>query len=70
MVNEPADYSWSSYHRNALGKRIALITPHDSYQALAKTDKTRQKRYKALFNEVLPEKKIKELIVRLKKLRH
>ena len=67
MVSDPSDYPWSSYHSNARGKQIALLTPHESYLALAKTDKTRQKRYKALFDEVLPEEKMKEINTAIEK---
>ena len=28
MVKHPAEYPWSSYHRNALDKEIQVITPH------------------------------------------
>jgi putative transposase len=53
MVNQPGEYPWSSFRKNALGVPIKLITPHEVYQSLAKTDKTRQKRYLALFEKTL-----------------
>jgi putative transposase len=31
MVDEPADYFWSSYQCNALGKKSDLLTPHSIY---------------------------------------
>jgi len=37
----------------SLGIPIKLVTPQDVYQSLAKTDKTRQKRYLALFEQTL-----------------
>ena len=55
VVAEPSKYPWSSYQQNARGKLNELITPHPLYLALAKTDKTRQKRYAALFKYLLPE---------------
>ncbi len=61
MVEHPAEYPWSSYQRNALGKRIELITPHFLYQGLAKTDKTRQKRYTALFDKRIPDYTLEEI---------
>lgn len=61
MVLHPAEYPWSSYQRNALGVPIQLITPHDCYQALAKTDKTRQKRYSALFKKDIPDYTLREI---------
>ena len=48
LVKSPGAYKWSSYKCNAQGKKNALITAHDSYTALAKTDKTRLEKYVAL----------------------
>ena len=61
MVEQPGEYPWSSFRGNALGTPIKLITPHDVYQALAKTDKTRQKRYLALFEKTLSEYSLEEI---------
>jgi putative transposase len=61
MVAHPAEYTWSSYQYNALGKSIELITPHILYQGLAKTDKTRQKRYTALFDKMIPDSTLEEI---------
>jgi len=33
MVEEPSEYSWSSYGCNALGIETELQTPHDLYLA-------------------------------------
>lgn len=55
MVKQPSEYPWSSFRKNALGTPIKLVTPHEVYQSLAKTDKTRQKRYLALFEQTLSE---------------
>lgn len=41
MVKDPADYSWSSYQCNALGKKTDLLTPHPLFMALGKTEKER-----------------------------
>ncbi len=49
MVEHPVEYPWSSYQRNALGKPIELLAPHDCYQSLGKDDKKRQEIYKSLF---------------------
>jgi len=49
MVSDPADYSWSSYQSNALGKGAALKTPHPLYLTLGKNAKTRQANYRDLF---------------------
>jgi len=61
MVAHPAEYPWSSYQYNALGKPIELITPHFLYQGLAKTEKTRQKRYAALFDKIIPDYTLEEI---------
>lgn len=55
MVEDPAEYPWSSYQQNAIGKAINLITPHFCYQSLGKTDKERQAAYQALFSDKLPD---------------
>ncbi len=61
MVEHPAEYPWSSYQYNALGRPIELITPHFLYQGLAKTEKTRQKRYAALFDKMIPDYTLEEI---------
>lgn len=38
MVEQPGEYPWSSFRANALGVPIKLITPHEIYLRLAKTD--------------------------------
>jgi putative transposase len=50
MVNTPAQYTWSSYQINALGKKSELCTPHPLYLALGKTRKEVQEAYRSLFN--------------------
>ena len=61
MVAHLAEYPWSSYHCNALGKPIELITPNFLYQGLAKTEKTRQKRYTALCDKMIPDYTLEEM---------
>jgi len=61
MVEQPGEYPWSSFRRNAMGTPIKLITPHEVYLALAKTDKTRQKRYLALFEQELSNYTLEEI---------
>jgi putative transposase len=50
MVNRPEDYRWSSYHTNALGadSRVVL-TPHQVYLELGRTDEARRAAYRQLF---------------------
>lgn len=49
MVDDPADYRWSSYRSNALGQSQPIVTPHSIYLALASNAKERQATYRALF---------------------
>lgn len=50
MVQDPADYFWSSYGTNGLGKASALVTPHGEYLKLGRYPKQRRERYRALFS--------------------
>ncbi len=61
MVEHPAEYPCLSYQYNAIDKPIELITPHFLYKTLAKTDKTRQKRYTALFDKIIPDHTLEEI---------
>lgn len=49
MVNGPADYRWSSYHANALGKQDDVVTAHFCYEALGEHAEIRQMHYRDLF---------------------
>ena len=49
MVDSPADYTWSSYQANGLGKDIALHTPHPEYLQLGHDAPAREGAYRALF---------------------
>ncbi len=61
MAEHPSEYRWSSYQQNALGIPIELLTPHSIYTGLAKTDKTRYKRYQALFEHDIPDYTLEEI---------
>ena len=55
MVNTPAEYTWSSYQINALGKKSRLCTPHSLYLSLGKNKQDIQAEYRALFvDEISP----------------
>lgn len=49
MVDDPANYRWSSYRSNALGQSSAILTPHPLYQAMGANGEERQSAYRALF---------------------
>lgn len=55
MVGNAAEYPWSSYQGNALGKPIQLLTPHPLYRSLGQTDNERQQAYSALFSGLMAE---------------
>ena len=55
MVKHPAEYPWSSYQANAVGKSIELLTPHQQYMQLGDTSTERLSRYVGLFDEYLSE---------------
>lgn len=54
MVQHPAEYTWSSYQHNAVGKTIGLITEHTLYMQLGKDKFESQARYRALFDNEIP----------------
>ena len=49
MVDSPADYVWSNYQANGLGKDIALHTPHYEYLQLGHDAPSRENAYRNLF---------------------
>ena len=53
MVDHPGDYLWSSYHANACGRADPLVTPHACYLALGPDAASRQRQYRAMFQEGL-----------------
>jgi putative transposase len=61
MVGHASDYPWSSYHCNALGKAIQLITPHSLYLQLGNSSEERQKYYRQLFQGRMSERDMSEI---------
>ena len=61
MVMKPQDYRWSSYHANGLGRANALISPHDEYRRLGRSDSDRRDAYRALFRAHLEEELVDEI---------
>jgi len=49
MVNDPAQYRWSSYRYNGLGQVDERIMPHSLYLALGKDEADRLAEYRGLF---------------------
>lgn len=61
MVEHPADYRWSSFSANALGRPDHLITPHPAYLALANNDAVRQAAYVEMFRCVLDVNELQQI---------
>ncbi len=55
MVKRPEEYRWSSYHHNAWGDESGLLTRHDDYCQLGKTQECRCYAYRGLFTTHLSE---------------
>jgi len=53
IVEDPADYDWSSYKANGLGVKSTMLTPHPLYLQLGKTEAERLANYRALFQSRL-----------------
>jgi len=67
MVADPADYPWSSYHANALGRESDLITPHPAWIALGANDEHRRRAYQRLFAEPMSAEDLEAIRYGLKK---
>ena len=61
MVDDPADYRWSSYRCNALGVKSELITAHQEYCALGKGHNERELAYQELFKVQVEEKMLGQI---------
>lgn len=61
MVNDPAEYKWSSYQINALGKASTLCTPHQAFLSIHHQTSARQASYRGLFQHRLDNKIIEDI---------
>lgn len=61
MVNELADYIWSSYQCNALGKKNDLLTLHSIYTRRGTTKQARQLAYRVLFTHQIEDKLLEDI---------
>jgi putative transposase len=61
LVSDPADYPWCSYRDNAFGQADPLVTPHERYWSLGSDAISRQAAYRALFEEVLDDRVLREI---------
>lgn len=53
MVDQPAEYRWSSYRVNGQGEPSTLITPHDQYLQISALKEDREFQYRQLFRHQL-----------------
>lgn len=49
VVDDPADYRWSSYRAHALSESVKLSSPHEMYLTLGNTPSECQTKYRELF---------------------
>ena len=56
MAADPADYAWSSYQSNALGRHDELLTPHNLYLQLGETASERARTWALMCGNPLSEK--------------
>ena len=55
IASGPDEYAWSSFHANARGESVDLLTPHAVFCSLGGTRAERAATYLAMFREVLAE---------------
>ncbi len=53
MVRGPGDYRWSSHHANARGAPDILVTAHELYYRLGRSERERERAYRELFRAQL-----------------
>jgi len=61
IVENPADYPWSSYQANAFGRQDSLLTPHLLYTRLGSDTLARQIAYQHLFDQLLSDDTLAQL---------
>jgi REP-associated tyrosine transposase len=61
LVSDPAEYRWSSYRANALGREDRLIVPHSLYLALGETPASRQRSWREVCREAVPSDQLFEI---------
>jgi len=61
MVNDPAQYRWSSYRHNGLGLADERITPHPLYLSLDKDEAMRLVQYRGLFRSQLDDEALADI---------
>ena len=49
MVEGPGEYQWSSYRSNGLGLKSKLVTAHEEYLRLGRSEEDRLSNYRSFF---------------------
>jgi len=61
MVADPAQYPWSSYRANGLGRTDDRLSPHERYLSLGMDGEERQTAYRALFRPELDAEAVNDI---------
>lgn len=61
LVDDPANYNWSSYRSHAFGIAAKMWSPHSEYTALGNSNKTRKAAYRNLFKQEIDGKLIADI---------
>lgn len=61
IVKSAADYPWSSYHFNAMGKKDHMLTPHYEYKRLGNNAKEQQSAYRHIFRQNIDDPDLKAI---------
>ena len=61
MMSYPAEYPWSSYHGNALDKKIESLSSYSCCISLSKAVDLHKECYSALFKQIFPERCLKDI---------
>jgi putative transposase len=58
MTSRPDDYKWSSARAHVVGHEDDVLTPHDLYIRLGKTATERQRAWRAMCEETVPDSEL------------
>lgn len=61
MIPHPREYPWSSYRGNGKGFTDPLLTPHDEYLRLGRSNEERRHHYRELFKAHMDPERINEI---------
>src|SRR5258706_15709251 len=61
IVSDPAEYRWSSYCANALGREERRVVPHSLFTALGHDESSRRNAYRMMFETNLDDETLDEI---------